>query len=365
MLRSSITPMVLLALVGGCERDIGIGDIIEGAPIPRERPQPVVEQTDFITQVTTPETDILFVIDNSCSMSDNQNQLALNFPTFMEFFEGSGLDYHIGAISTDTDQQSQAGVLKESDGLRFITPAVDNAVAVFDGMARLGSGGSATERGLEAAFTMLELKQDLDANQGFYRQDAALHTVFISDEQDQSRDTVIPIGEWITWYDGLKPERNERSASSIVCFPGCGDIVPGTRYLDVTDAIGGVKWNLVDQNWSEVLERLGIQASGLKKEYFLSQTPVVDTIEVSVLRDTGAPQPVEIRFDPAVFDDATEPPTLVSGEWQYNEVRNSITFQNFIPNPLDVVKVNYTLLAATQAQPLDDEEEDEGDEPAE
>ncbi|MEO0606336.1 MAG: hypothetical protein AAF211_33210, partial [Myxococcota bacterium] len=82
--------------------------------------------------------------------------------------------------------------------------------------------------------------------------------------------------------------------------------------------------------------------------------------KVSVLRDTGAPQPVEIRFEPAVFNDETDPPTLVDGEWTYDERRNSITFQNFIPDPLDVVKVNYTLLSATQV-PLDEDSGDDGE----
>jgi len=363
MLRTLTSSMVLLSLAA-CGSDFGFGDEPDSPPVPAERPPQVVEQTDLITQVTTPETDILFVIDNSCSMGDNQADLAENFPVFMEFFEGSGLDFQIGAISTDVENASQAGILKESDGLRYITPDVPNAAEVFDGMARLGSGGSNVERGLQAAYTMLELNANAEENRGFFRDDAAIHTVFISDEQDQTLDPVITLEEWIRWYDGLKPEFEMRSASSIVCFPGCSDIVPGTRYLEVTDAIGGVAWNIEDSDWAEVLERLGIQASGLKKEYFLSQTPVVDTIQVSVLRDTGQVQPTEIRFDPAVFDETVDPPLLIDGEWTYDERRNSITFENFIPDPLDVIKVNYTLLSATQV-PLEDDEagNDEDEEP--
>lgn len=341
-------PIVALLTLIGCGQEITVQEVADDPPIPAERPPQVVTQTDLVTQVTAPETDVLFVIDDSCSMDDNQNDLALNFPSFMDFFEGSGLDYHIGAISTDVQLSSRAGVLQESDGLRYITPDVADATSIFDGMARLGSGGSADEKGLQAAYTMLELKADAPENAGFYRPDAALHTVFISDEEDHTDANVITQQEWIRWYDGLKPELHLRSASSIVCFPGCNDIVPGNRYLAITEAIGGVAWNIEDQNWAEVLERLGIQASGRSKEYFLSQAPVVDTIEVSVLRDTGAPQLTEILFEPAVFDDNTEPPTLVAGEWTYEQRRNSITFQNFVPEPLDVIKMHYTLLSATQ-----------------
>ncbi|MEN0064017.1 MAG: hypothetical protein AAGA48_17830 [Myxococcota bacterium] len=357
----TLTASISLLSLMACDGDFGIRDEVPPPSTPAARPPEVVEQTDRITQVTTPEVDILFVIDNSCSMGDDQDALAQNFPTFMEFFEGSGLDYNIGAVSTDTDNSSSAGILQESDGLRYITPDVPDAVAVFDGMARLGSSGSAIERGLGAAYAALELNNDDPRNQGFFRPDAAIHSVYISDEDDQTPESLIGLNEWVRWYDGLKPELDQRSASSIVCFPViCGNIVPGTRYLNVTDQIGGVQYNIDDPNWQVVLERLGVQASGLKKEYFLSQTPVVDTIDVKVLRDTGGPQPTEIRFEPAVFDDSYDPPVLLSGEWTYEPTRNSITFQNFIPDPLDVIEVTYTLLSATQV-PIEDEEEKQVD----
>ena len=350
---------VVLGLVA-CNGDFGFGDDPTSPPPPAERPPEQMTHTDLITQVTTPESDILFVIDNSCSMDNNQAQLATNFPIFMEFFEGSGLDYHIAAVSTDVDLTTQAGILRESDGIRFITPSVQNAPAVFDGMARLGATGSGREAGLEAAFTALELKADVPENVGFFREDAALHTVVLSDENDQSNlssPEVIALQEFIRWYDGLKTSLDERSFSSIVCYPDCVVYISethGARYLQVTEEIGGVEADIQREAWERVLERLGIQASGLKKEYFLSQQPVVDTIEVRVLRDTGGAQPAEILFEPAVFDDTQDPPVLIDGEWTYDAVRNSISFQEFLPSPLDVVNVTYTLLSAAQ-EPVDDE----------
>ena len=45
--------------------------------------------------------DILFVVDNSCSMGGQQTQLANNFSTFMNVFQASGIDYNIGFVTTD------------------------------------------------------------------------------------------------------------------------------------------------------------------------------------------------------------------------------------------------------------------------
>lgn len=355
MTRSSTASMLLL-IIAGCSQEVQFGEVLDEVPIPRERPQPVVEQTDFVTQARPPVADVLFVVDNSCSMEDNQDSLKENFPRFMRFFEGSGIDYHIGVVSTDTELGAEAGVLQASEsGLRFITPEVPNASEEFATMAQLGPDGSARERGLEAAYVMLELKVDEPANAGFYRQDAALHVVFVSDEDDSSRESITTPDEWINWFGGLKidPDPSLRSVSSVVCFPGiCDDIVPGTRYLQLTQAIGGLSRNIQDPDWADVLEHLGGQTSG--REFFLTQTPVVDSIEVSLLRSELGGEPVEIGVEPAVFDDSVDPPVLVSGAWTYEARRNSITFEALVPEPLDVVKINYVLLSATQGGGLDE-----------
>ena len=57
-------------------------------------------------QVTVPSVDVLWVIDNSCSMTEEQQALTDNFNKFVQYFVGSGLDYHIGVVSTNWDNES-------------------------------------------------------------------------------------------------------------------------------------------------------------------------------------------------------------------------------------------------------------------
>ena len=46
--------------------------------------------------------DIVFVVDNSGSMSEEQANLARNFPVFMDELTAlQGGDFHIAAVSTD------------------------------------------------------------------------------------------------------------------------------------------------------------------------------------------------------------------------------------------------------------------------
>jgi hypothetical protein len=47
--------------------------------------------------------DILFVVDNSGSMAQEQANLATNFPQFISVIEASGLDYRVAITTTGMD----------------------------------------------------------------------------------------------------------------------------------------------------------------------------------------------------------------------------------------------------------------------
>jgi hypothetical protein len=282
--------------------------------------------------VQVPEVDIMFTIDNSCSMYEEQTALANNFPIFMDFFLGSGLDYHIGVISTDTYADDQSGKLIQAGGYRWIDEETQQPSEVFGQMAVLGTGGSGDEKGRDAAYRALEiLTQDESSyNYGFVREDASLHTVFVSDENDHS--DAITRGEWVGYLQTLKWSEDMMTASSIVSpNPTCpGAAEAGDEYVSVTNAVGGIFWSICNEDWGEVLEQLGIQASGLKREYFLSQLPVLGTIEVWVIENQ-----VTYTFDEEV-------------DWAYNDLRNSITFNEYVPSALAEVYVEYDELSASE-----------------
>ena len=61
--------------------------------------EPVVEE--FIQEGNN-ATDILWVVDNSCSMGGEQTSLAVNFSSFIQIVDALDMDYHIGVTTTDT-----------------------------------------------------------------------------------------------------------------------------------------------------------------------------------------------------------------------------------------------------------------------
>ncbi len=341
-LMSAFLPIMLM--VAGCS-DYNIHDKTEsqGRYNPPNLAAEVV--TDRIVQVTVPSVDVLWVIDDSCSMSEEQSALTANFSAFMTYFTDSGLDYHVGVTSMDMDGTApgRQGKLRMDGGSSYIDTSYDaaSAIASFTNRANMCSGsscsGSGTERGIDATWGALVTHVD-GVNSGFYRQDAALSIIVISDEDDYSY--MVNMYEFISWLQGVKQDGDMVSFSSIVGpqpLAGCNDAYePGARYLQVTRAVGGIEWSICATDWSQMLNELGLQAAGLKREFFLSAVPVEATIGVEV----ETPEGDVIRDEP----------------FTYSRSRNSIQFEAFVPEPLSEVLITYEVLASVPAS-------DESDEP--
>jgi hypothetical protein len=314
-----------LLVLGGCPSDYQVQQDLPQYPDANPQDLPSLEWTDRLVQLDVPQVDVLFTIDNSSSMANEQRALIDNFPAFADFFVGSGLDYHIGVVSTDIERPAQDGHLHGARGHLYIDEETEDPVGVFGEMASMGTAGSGNESGLGAVYAALETRRD--ENGGFYRDDAALHTVIISDEEDQTPATRVTAEEFALWYAGLKPV-DDRTFSSIVSFVDAPPADRGQRYLSVTQYVGGIAWDITDEDWSEVLEELGVQASGVRNEFFLSHRPVPDSI--------------------TVHEETPDGVTLVHAEdvWTYDSARNSVRFVEYVPAPLSTVILHYTLLSS-------------------
>lgn len=165
------------------------------------------------------EIDFLFVIDNSGSMQDNQMNLINNFPQFANNILGlfPNQDYHVGVITTDPYQYNEPGCQKlgalvtqtggynmpmdicgpYADGYNFMTKA-DDLVTTFTCAANVGTYGSGNEQPLQAMVNALEgfMNSPGQCNESFFRPDALLVLVFITDEDEH-------VGDAQNYYDHL------------------------------------------------------------------------------------------------------------------------------------------------------------------
>jgi hypothetical protein len=344
---------VLISLgISACiEYEIGGKDIVVGEANPA--PIPNLTRLDRVMQVAKPKTDILWIIDNSCSMTEEQTALTNNFDSFINYFIDSGLDWHVGVISTDMLFPDHQGRLRSALGFNFIDEDTPQPTFIFRQMAAMGVTGSGTEKGLDTSYNAIEVHGD-DANKDFYREDGLLSIIVISDEPDFS--TEISAAEYISWLLNLKIDSNDVTFSSIVCLqegnlngvycsspPAWSAPQVGKQYIEVTNAVGGVLWDIREADWSIVLEELGFLASGLRREFFLSDIPAPETIEVwvDIIDEEGSK--TTYTFEQGM-------------DYTYSKTRNSITFITYVPPQHATINIEYDLLMSyTETEPEDTE----------
>ena len=171
--------------------------------------------TMTVTKNKVSDVDVLFVVDNSNSMEQEQKNLTANFPKLMDALLQAKMDFRVGVTTTDlgagnynlpscetaggdkgklTNKAQVAGCTPPKDawisydnGTTNIPGAGDpkqKAKDAFSCIANVGVGGCGFEQPLEAARRALDPK--VNTNPNFVRKEAGLAVVFITDEDDCS-----------------------------------------------------------------------------------------------------------------------------------------------------------------------------------
>lgn len=215
------------------------------------------------------KVDFLFVIDNSISMGDEQQNLATSFPNFIQTIQDDVVsDYHVMVIDTDgedkwdeelvecidddcpgepadelcgilppentwlcgdlppldpcdatlgagidhdgTDARNECGI---PDGRRWLDDAQPNPAGAFDCIANLYAGNSPelTMDGMLAAVSAPMVTAG-GCNEGFLRDDAVLVVTFISDEEDLGDS----IGDPAAWHAELLARKGGNETAVVV-----------------------------------------------------------------------------------------------------------------------------------------------------
>lgn len=256
---------------------------------------------------TVPQTtDVLFVVDDSCSMLDKQIALGNTFTSFV----GSRTGWQIGVTTTDgtVNGQLRGGVL---------TPSSPNLAASFSALIQAGTNGDATEAGLAGAIPFAKSANPL------VRHDAALSVVFVTDAPDfSSYTTANATAALRAAKGGLR--QNDVSlhgflASSAIAPSPCDyEAVEDGRYSSAIAATGGHIEDVCAINATTVA-RLGARALGTRPTWTLSATPAAGVL--------------------ATLNGASIPPALISLDG------GVATFApGFAPGPGDTVSFTYDTL---------------------
>jgi len=294
---------------------------------------------DVFIQEQDDAVDILFVVDDSISMRQEQELLALGFFRFVERLQEEEMDFHLGVVSTDMDDKNpDAGRLLGIPAV--LTEADDDFTQRFMDRVQVGTEGSDKEQGLEAGVVAVEHPE----NEGFLRDEATLAVIFVSDENDCSndgtllddsdgsrcydyREALVSSQDYIRRYQGLKGLDGRVVASGIIGPPaseGCEDSWPGQRYETVIGKLDGVEGNICEADYEQILTDMGDRIAGPIRVFQLTYAAVEDTIE--------------LRVDNTLIE-----PDPTSG-WVYDEVFWMIRFEGeYVPAPSSRLTINYTI----------------------
>mgnify|MGYP001204720485 CR=1 FL=1 len=264
----------------------------------------VDHQVDVFSQLPTPKVDVLFVVDDSGSMADEQQMLKTELPALAAVAAQWGQDYHMAVTTTDTYEL--AGKFKGTPA--YVTS--DDPPSIFASSLIVGTAGHWKEMGLEAAWMALtgsnvattdiacENKPNacpsglwcIDglcsaSNAGFLRDDADLVVILVSDEEDSSPES---IAWYVTRFAALKAPQSGvgvKLHAIVYTLDGCLGSkwgTPGERYIQAVAAFDGYVASICATDFEDEFDDIGAKTFGLKDQFYPTLPPDPETLEVRV-----------------------------------------------------------------------------------
>ncbi len=273
--------LLILILAGGCSPSVP-------KLVPHLGPEkPVVDHSDLLTVGAA--VDILFVVDNSGSMSGHQIDLATNINGFVANFNKIGsIDYHIGIITTDNDQGSPQCCGRLVGSPSVITPKTPNGLVTLSKNLLVGINGSFEEKMFDPVVAALSPPFVDGVNSGFLRKEAYLAIIFLSDAEDQS---IIAVGDFYNFLMQLKGQKSSVLLYGVLVPTGADDNVclrddnltpvRVESLLNMVVNAGNNELSLCDSDFGSKLASMGSDlASHLGRNIYLTRPPVLESIHV-------------------------------------------------------------------------------------
>jgi len=248
-----------------------------------EAPVKLISKIETFTQDISKQgkVDILWVVDDSGSMANDQQRLASNFSAFIHDFLTENVDFQMGITTTDATSRGDG---KWVGNYKHLTSeaAKSNETKFINDFKRtiaVGTGGSAIEAGLHTSLRFLE-RYSKRIPDPFLREDAYLAIIYIADEEDQSPKSVQHYLDGIT---ALKANASKVKIYSIVSSKTIKNSweTRGDRYMLAADTVGGVNADIKD-DFYHILRNMGASIVNLTDSFALSALPYQGEVEVYV-----------------------------------------------------------------------------------
>jgi hypothetical protein len=280
------------------------------------------------------KVDIVLMIDNSSSMLQYQRKFSDQIPAMLAKLNSSGVDYNIVVVTTD--------VRTGGNGSQFIgtpkvlKPTTSDLNTVLANRVLAGQTGSDLEQGLVSVKNALSPSYLTNQGTGFFRDDAMMALIFLSNEDDYSSGSTQ---SYIDFLNQLKPPLDSGAPGWVANFLGITSLSsqcnttsdykePGLRYMALADYSGGIKSSICDTALDKAVENVRVRILEYLTDFYLDRLPVPETILVKI--------------------NGNVVPKSATNGWTYESKGNFIRFHgNAVPVVYDKISVDFSPAEAT------------------
>lgn len=250
------------------------------------------------------KADVLVVIDNSGSMSEEQKSMATRFGSFLDKL--AGLDWQVGIITTDMEPVRRGIQRPYTDG-RFLPMSgapsgtyllnsampIANAKTYFaNTIQRPSNEGSAYEQGIAATVKAIQRAKDPSnqstnaPNRAFFRDGAVLSVLVVTDADEtnqygtQQQNTPAYLQSLVASSFPGKPFKFHSiivKPGDTVCRSKSNNEGYGTTYANLSNATGGVIGTVCSTDYAGQLAEIGQATVDLINSVTLDCAPMDKT----------------------------------------------------------------------------------------
>ena len=262
---------------------------------------PVTGKVKLLIDMPTPApktVDVLFVVDNSGSMQTHQKNLAAAAPVLVKELMDQSIDFHAGVVTTTMDPP-WGKEKTPSQGQMLGTPvsidrSMPNAGELLIQRLVPGTDGGGTERHFDAILAALTEPLRSGGNAGFFRANAGLAVVVLTDADDQSQ---VSPDDFVASLKNIKAATGGAVTIQGLIVPSTtpeqecsrnGEEKPAKIEMAIK-ALGGEAFSLCAKQYADNIRSIGKSIANVSSKYVgvsgkrirLPSAPEFETITVT------------------------------------------------------------------------------------
>lgn len=282
-------------------------DLTDGTSV-RENQKNTTNGCDPLRGTEPNLVDIIWVVDDSGSMNEDQAAVASAADVFANVMTDAGIDFRVGVTSTDCYERGVCNPI-----IQLYTPWLCPDTSLNGLLGNHGFTSNMTEfkqdvqdppcgqseYGLDAGATAIKLAMDSSqSDDRKFRQDASIIIVYLSDENDEecknSSDDTDPVLEqealdkYMPIYDSYEATcfaitgDNPDGCGAATTSSGEGAHQAGSAYIAMAYHTGGSFGSICSPDFTPTMEEMVRAAAGTASVYELEYRPITSTLKVMI-----------------------------------------------------------------------------------